>query len=218
MASPVLGANLLAAFSTQWCLWLLAWGHDLGSSAVLVALANIVGFASPVMYGLENILVPEIARQRDGLTFSALMALVWRRGLAGGLLLSPFFLIVMIWPAPVLHLFYGAHKSYVQFTFALQMLAAAYFAYVAATILSATLRGYRASAAVLKMQLYPALMGVTLGSWLTLRFGVSGACFAALIAGTMRVAIGCYHVARLRDVTVADGRSPPRIADATQSA
>jgi O-antigen/teichoic acid export membrane protein len=207
----VLGANLLAVLSTQWFLWLLAWGHDLASSAALVALANIAGFASPVMYGLENILVPEIARQRDNLTFTALMQLVWRRGVAGALLVLPFFAIVLIWPAPVLHLFYGAHKSYSQFTLALQMLAAAYVTYLVAYVLGATLRGYRASRAVLKMQLYPALMGITVGSWLTLRFGVSGACFAALIAGAMRVAIGWHYVTRLRSLTVPEGHVSVRV-------
>jgi O-antigen/teichoic acid export membrane protein len=210
MAAPVMGANLLAVLSTQWFLWLLAWGHDLASSATLVALANIVGFAGPVMYGLENILVPEIARQRDSLTFTALKRLMGRCGLAGGLLVTPFFAVVLIWPSLVLHLFYGAHKSYAQFSLALQMLAAAYVTYLIAYILSATLRGYRASHSVLKMQLYPALMGITLGSWLTLRFGVSGACLAALIAGAMRVAIGWYHVGRLRELTLPEGHAPAR--------
>lgn len=202
LAAPVLGANLLAAFSTQWFLWLLAWGHDLASSAALVALANIVGFSSPVMYGLENILVPEIARNRNRMAFSDLMSLVGRRALAGAILVAPFFLIVLVRPAPVLTLFYGAHKSYAQFTFALQLLACAYITYLIAYVMGATLRGYRASAAVLKMQLYPALMGITVGSLLTLRFGVTGACLAALLAGSLRAAIGCYHVSRLRALTV----------------
>lgn len=203
LASPVLGANLLAAFSTQWFLWVLAWGHNLESSATLVALANIVGFSSPVMFGLENILVPEIARQRDTLSFPDLMALVWRRGIVGGLLVAPFFLIVLIWPGPVLRLFYGADKDYAQFAAALQILAGAYITYLAGYILSATLRGCRSSTAVFKMQLYPALLGLSLGSWLTLRYGVSGACLAALIAGSVRVGIGCYHVSRLREATLA---------------
>jgi O-antigen/teichoic acid export membrane protein len=220
MASPVLGANLLAVLSTQWFLWLLAWSHDLTSSAALVALANVVGFSSPVMYGLENMLVPEIARQRDTLTFGGLVDLVGRRAAAGGLLVAPFFLVVLIWPASVLHLIYGAHRSYAQFTFALQMLALAYVTYLVAYVLSATLRGYSASGAVLKMQLYPALMGITLGSWLTLRFGVSGACCAALMAGAMRVAIGWYQVRGLRSLTVPDTNAAAsrRLPDATQSA
>jgi hypothetical protein len=137
---------------------------------------------------------------------------------AGALLVLPFFAIVLIWPAPVLNLFYGAYKSYSQFTLSLQMLAGAYITYLIAYVLGAALRGYRVSHAVLKMQLYPALMGITVGSWLTLRFGVSGACFAALIAGAMRVGIGWHYVTRLRTLTVPEGHvsAPRQVPDAAQ--
>lgn len=218
LAAPVLSANLLAAFSTQWFLWLLAWGHGLASSAALVALANILGFSSPVMFGLENILVPEIARQKNNLSFRNLIELVARRALVGAALVAPFFVIVMIWPAQLLQLFYGAHKSYAQFTLALQLLAAAYVTYLIGYVLSATLRGYRATGAVLKMQLYPALMGVTLGTWFALSFGVTGACFAALAAGLLRAAIGWHYVGRLRELTLPEPctPAPSRLTDAPQ--
>ena len=200
MGAPLLGANILAALSSQWFLWLLAWSHDLAASAVLVALANVVGFSNPVIYGMENILVPEVSRRRDTLTFQGLMTYLRGRGFAAFALVTPFFLAVLIWPAAVTHLFYGTHKAYDQFALALRLLTAAYAAALAAYILSATLRGYRASAAVFKMQLYPALLGITLGSWLTLHDGVVGACLATLCAGLLRVVIGAYHVWRLARV------------------
>ena len=220
LAAPVLGANLLAAFSTQWFLWLLTWGHGLASSAALVALANILGFSSPVMFGLESILVPEIARHKIGLSFRNLITLLARRALVGSALVAPFFVMVMIWPAQLLQLFYGAHKSYAQFALALQVLAAVYVTYLIAYVLSATLRGYRASGAVLKMQFYPALMSVTLGTWLALSFGVTGACFAALAAGSLRVAMGWYHVRRLRELISPEPRAsaPNRLRGAPQGA
>ncbi len=220
MGAPVIGANMLAALSTQWFLWLLAWSHDLTRSAALVALANIVAFSNPVIYGMENILVPEIARQRDKMNFAGLMTILRRRSLAAFLLVMPLFAAVLIWPGAVLHLFYGAHKSYGQYESALRMLAGAYAATLAASILSATLRGYRASGAVFKMQLYPALLGITLGSWLTLRLGVPGACLATLSASLLRAAIGGYYVYGLRGRTQR-ARGPgitARTADIGQSA
>ncbi|WP_199902679.1 hypothetical protein, partial [Azospirillum sp. B4] len=68
LGAPVLGANLLAALSTQWFLWLLAWHDDAQGAATLVALATIVAMASPVIFGMENVLVPEVARARDSLS------------------------------------------------------------------------------------------------------------------------------------------------------
>src|SRR6185437_9460050 len=212
---------ILAALSNQWFLWLLAWSHDLSSTAVLMALANIVAFSNPVIVGMENILVPEIARRRESLSFSGLLNLLRRRGLAAFLLITPPLLAVMVWPAMVLHLFYGAHRTYAQFTLPLQMLAGASAATLASFILSATLRGYRATGAVFRMQLYPALFGALLGSWLTLRFGIGGACLATLLAALLRAGIGAWYVARLRQaIAPAPESEAPmfRSADARQGA
>jgi len=201
LAAPVLGANMLAALSTQWFLWLLAWGRDLSSSATLVALANVVAFSSPIMFGIENILVPEIARHRDDMTFERLVSLLSKRAFVCFVLVFPFFVILIMWPEKALHLFYGHHKTYTEYAFALRLLALAYATYLGSYIFSAALRGYGATAAVFKMQLYPALLAVTFGTWFTLGYGVNGACFAALVAGVVRVAIGYYFVNSLRELT-----------------
>lgn len=201
LGAPVLGANLLAALSTQWFLWLLAWRQGPSGSATLVALANIAAIASPVMFGAENILVPEIARLRDSLSFGDLVHLLRRRGIACALLVAPFFVLTAAFPETVLRLFYGHATIYADFPSALRILTAAYASYLASFILGAALRGYRSSDTVFKMQLYPALFGVTLGSLLTWQFGVLGACTASLLAGLLRAGTALYFVLRLREVT-----------------
>ena len=207
MAAPVLGANLLAALSVQWFLWLLAWQRDTGGAAVLVALANIVAISSPVMFGVENILVPEVARAQDRMTFPDLMQLVGRRGLFCGVLIAPFFLLTLAFPERAAQLFYGRATPYAAYPEALRLLVLTYSAYVGAYIFGAVLRGYRATGAVFKMQLYPALIGLTLGSWLVWQYGVTGACLASLIAGLTRAGVGFHFVLRLRGSTVPPGRA-----------
>jgi O-antigen/teichoic acid export membrane protein len=207
LAMPVLGANLLAVFSTQWFLWLLAWRHTPDAAASLVALTNVVAIASPVMLGAENILVPEIARTRDHLTFARLMRVVIRHCLFCLALVTPFFLAITVYPGQVLRLIYGGASPYAAHIVALEMLVGVYVCFLISYVLAATLRGYRAGAAVFSMQLYPAILGLTLGSWLTIRFGLNGAALASLLAGLVRVALGCFHVLRLRGETV-----PPQSA------
>lgn len=199
LAMPVLGANLLLVFTTQWFLWLLAWRHTPDASASLVALTNVVAIASPVMLGAENILVPEIARTRGQLTFASLMRMVGRHSLFCVALVAPFFFAIALFPGQILRLIYGAASPYAAHTGALEMLAGVYACFLLSYILGATLRGYRAGAAVFTMQLYPAILGITLGSWLTLRFGLDGAALASLLAGLLRVGMGCFHVLRLRE-------------------
>ncbi|HEY2008178.1 MAG TPA: hypothetical protein VGH23_04260 [Rhizomicrobium sp.] len=201
LAMPVLGANLLAVFSTQWFLWLLAWRHTPDTAASLVALTNVVAIASPVMLGAENILVPEIARTRHRLTFIDLMRVVGRYCLFCVALVTPFFLAIAVFPQQVLGLIYGHSSPYTMHIVALEMLAGAYVCLILSYILAATLRGYRTGAAVFSMQLYPAILGLTLGSWLTIHFGLNGAALASLLASLLRAAMGCFHVLRLRGET-----------------
>jgi hypothetical protein len=159
------------------------------------------------MLGAENILVPELARSRNRLTFAGLMRLVSRHCAICIALVAPFFLLIALYPAEALRLIYGRTTVFAMYPGALVMLAGVYACYLLSYILGATLRGYCAGTATFRMQLYPALLGVTLGSWLTIRFGVDGAVLAGLLAGLLRVGTGCFQVLRLRGETV-----PPQTA------
>ncbi|MDZ5650108.1 hypothetical protein [Nitrospirillum sp. BR 11828] len=203
LGAPVLGANLLAALSTQWFLWLLAWHDDAPAAAALVALANVAAVASPVIFGMENVLVPEVARARDRLSFPDLLRLVGRRGLVAAGLVGPLFLAIAVAPDRAARIFYGRDSAYAAHLGELRLLTLAYACYLVATLCGAALRGYRASGAVFRMQLYPALFGLTLGSWLTWRFGLTGACVASVMAGALRAAVGLFHLLRLRPLTAA---------------
>ncbi len=198
LAAPVLGANLLAALSVQWFLWLLAWRDDPAGAALLVALTNIVAIANPVIFGVENVLMPEVARQQPCLTFAGLLRLIAQRAVLCAGLIAPVFLLILAFPERATRLFYGAGTPYAEHAADLRLLVAAYVCILAAFIFSAVLRGYQASGAVFRMQLYPALLGLTLGSWLTWQHGVTGACLSALLAGLLRAAVGFQSVLRLR--------------------
>ena len=198
LAAPVLGANLLAALSVQWFLWLLAWHEDAGGAALLVALTNIVAIANPVIFGVENVLMPEVARSQPHLSFAGLLRLIGHRSLLCAGLIGPLFLLILIFPDRAARLFYGAATPYANHATDLRLLVGAYICILAAFIFSAVLRGYRASGAVFRMQLYPALFGLTVGSWLTWHYGVTGACLSALLAGLLRAAVGFQSVLRLR--------------------
>jgi len=205
VAAPVLGANLLSALSVQWFLWLLAWRDDPGGAAALVALANIVAIANPVMLGAENMLVPEVARLRASLSFGGMMRLLARRGVLYGAMVAPFFLLILVLPETAARLFYGQASPYADASGLLRLLVGAYAGQLAGTLFSAVLRGYQASGAVFRMQLYPALFGLTAGSWLTWTLGLEGACLSALLAGGLRAAAGLVFVLRLRDAGLPAG-------------
>ena len=196
---PLLLAALLSAFTTQWFLWLLAWRHDLTASATLVALTNALGFVNPVMIGMENMMVPEIARRRAEQL--PVMGSFWRRLAVCALLLAPFLVAVLIWPAAALHLLYGHARVYDQFTLALRLLVPTYAALLLSYAFAALLRGFHDTAAVFRMRLAAAVIGLTFGTGLTLGFGVTGACLAAMLAACSSAAYGYYLVNRLPAAT-----------------
>lgn len=201
VTGPVIGANVLAAFSNQWFLWMLTWSYGFHSSGALVALANIAAVSSPVIFGVENIIVPEISRERKNLPFGALASLLARRLAAGLLLIGPILGAIALWPGDAASLVYGRASSYVQFGTSLRLLAFAYSAFFCSTVLSAALRGYCCGRAVLMVQLWPAALGITVGSILIRLYGLDGACVATLLAASLRVLMGLYFVIRLRELT-----------------
>ena len=201
ITGPVIAANMLAAFSNQWFLWMLTWTHGFRSSGALVALANIAAVSSPVIFGVENIVLPEISRERDSLSFGALMRLMVRRLAAGGLLIGPFLALIAFYPGNAARLIYGQASEYAQFATCLRLLTMSYGAFFCSTALSAALRAYCASRAVLMVQLWPALVGATAGSILIWLYGIEGACLAACLSALLRVMIAFYFVIELRQLT-----------------
>jgi O-antigen/teichoic acid export membrane protein len=192
---------VLAAFSNQWFLWMLTWSYGFRSSGALVALANITAVFSPVIFGVENIIVPEISRERKNLSFAGLVSLLARRLAAGGLLIGPVLTAIALWPTDAAWLVYGRASDYIQFGTSLRLLAFAYAAFFCSTVLSAALRGYCWGRAVLMVQLWPAVLGITAGTMLIHIFGIDGACIATLLAALLRVLIALYFVIQLRELT-----------------
>ena len=201
MGSAYLVATLLAMFSSQWFLWLLAWQHGLAATAALQALVNIAAIAAPIMFGIENVMVPDIARRRDALRYPALIRLLRRRALIGAGLITPFFAIAFAAPEWTIRFLYGTATPYAGFGTSLRVLIAAYAAIFVSVLFAATLRAYVAKEGVLMMQLYPAILSISLGSWLVLEFGLIGACTAALLAGLLRAVLGFYYVYKIRHLT-----------------
>jgi O-antigen/teichoic acid export membrane protein len=195
---PLLGANLLYAFTAQWFLWLLTWSRGPTQPATLMALTNVVAIISPIILGTETILVPEVAAIQDTESFPASFRHFIRRSAIFGMIALPPLAAVAIFPKQALGLFYSHHADYVQYPDVLRLLAAIYATYFVATVLSAFLRGCKKVQFAFKMQFYPALIGITAGTYLTLKFGLDGACVGMLIAGLARAALGGLFIAQAR--------------------
>jgi len=198
LGSPALWASIFSAFSIPWFLWLLIWKDGLVAGAVLQALMNVAAIGRPIILGLENMLLPEIARRKETMSFRELADFLWRCGGTGFLLVAPLFAIVLAAPEWTLRLFYGEHSAYTAYPAALRILMCTYLVYLAGAIFAATLKAYGATEGVLKMQLYPAILAVTLGSYAIVEYGLIGACLAWLASGSLTAIVGLAYVLKIR--------------------
>jgi O-antigen/teichoic acid export membrane protein len=208
MAGPVLGANLLYAFAAQWFIWLLAWSSEPSQTAALTALANIAGVVSPILLGVETILVPEIAGIHT--THADRLHHLLRRTLIFGCLAIPPLALIAAFPTESIRIFYGRGTAYLQYSGTLRLMAAIYASYFLATLFSAFLRGIGRVQATFQMQLYPTLIAITAGTVLTLKFGLTGACVGILLCGALRIGLGAFFVVQARHATLPASRAMAR--------
>ncbi len=110
--SWILYGCFASMFCSQAFFWVLALSHGPKATASLQAVANVLGVCHPVMFGLGNLLVPVVARAKA----VGGHALAWqsarRYGVQFGLVLLPYFTILLLWPRGVLSTLYGPASPY----------------------------------------------------------------------------------------------------------
>lgn len=188
---------VLSALSVQIFIWLLAFAEGPAQAGALQALANIVALSSPVMYGVENSLMPQIAQRGNATPASAIRSKVLRQGTLGLLLLAPIFVTGLTVPDWLIILFYGRDSSYTGFHTEFRLLVGTYLLFYLSTVTGAALKGCRANRELLRIQVASAATGATVGTCLTLGFGLTGACFASLLSALPRATLSIYYFLRL---------------------
>jgi O-antigen/teichoic acid export membrane protein len=143
--------------------WTLAYFHGLESAAQFQATANVMGVSHPVMFSMSNLIVPAVARARatDGVRAAWRVAAIY--GGQAGLLLLPYFVLLLVWPDGMLELFYGADSPYLALEEMVRLFVLVYcFRYVV-YVLGGVLRGLQAGQSVFLGQLAGALAALFIG-------------------------------------------------------
>ncbi len=140
------------------------------------ALLNIIGVCNPVMMSVGNIVLPETVRANASGGWKHASRVLLRGGILGATLLIPCYALIFLWPGLFLRILYRADSPYFFLPGALRILVVAYcFAY-GAYLLSALFYGLGQSKIVFRAQSVGAVVAITCGFPLVMRFGISGAC------------------------------------------
>src|SRR5688572_32986166 len=99
--------NAITLLTVQAMPWTLAYFHRTAGVAEFGALSQVMGVTNPVIIGIAGLIVPAVAASsaRGGLAAARQTALTF--ALQGGVLLLPFYVLVVAFPEFALKLFTG---------------------------------------------------------------------------------------------------------------
>lgn len=159
----------------QALLWFLAF-RGMAEVASFQSLLNPVRVTNPIMFAIGSVVLPSVAAGQA--KPAAGLHAVRRYGLLGALVLMPYFAAILIFPARMLGLMYGAGSPYVGLALELRLLIlGSAFAYVG-HILGMYYLGLSRSDVVFRCELAAAATAVLGGPLLATRTGVLGATVA----------------------------------------
>jgi O-antigen/teichoic acid export membrane protein len=196
--SWMLYGSFASMFCAQAFFWVLAVFHGPKETASLQAVANVLGVCHPLMFGLANLLVPLMAREKG----TGGLSLAWRSngryGVRFGLVLVPYFALLLLWPRVILSALYGAGSPYAGLAGPLRLLVAAYAFIYLAQVCGLFLTGVGDAKATFQAQMYGAFSSLALGLPLACIWGVTGACAGMLVVNATRSVASAIYTSRRR--------------------
>lgn len=181
---------LYGCFSSMFCAqafyWVLAVFHGPRETASLQAVANVLGVCHPIMFGLGNLLLPVVVRAKTAGGLSRAWQSARGHGVQFGLVLAPYFVILLLWPRGILSALYGPGSPYAGLAGPLRLLVAAYAFTYLAQVLGLFLTGVGDSRATFQVQVYGAGFSLVLGLPLACIWGVAGACAGMLAVNAIK--------------------------------
>jgi O-antigen/teichoic acid export membrane protein len=185
----ILGSNLIATFSLQAVPWTLFFLRGPAEAAGYQAITNLVGVSHPIMLSLGSFLVPAVARTRVKQGMPAARRIAFGQAVQAGLLLLPYLLALLLFPRPLLGLFYGTGSAYLQLGGPLRLLAITYVLTYCGLAMKFFLNALETrNRAQFLIELCGAIFLGAMLIPLTQRFGVMGAIVATALSLVARLA------------------------------
>jgi O-antigen/teichoic acid export membrane protein len=187
----ILAGNALNMVALQWPSWTLL----AASGAVVVAdyqsLLSLAGFANPIIFSINSLLIPIIAREEAlGIQHARLTAV--RYGARFGALLVPPFVLLLLLPWHTMRLVYGAASPYLAFAPMLRLMVSAFCVQYVATVVGAYEGGRGRPKSYMWSQIVSIAVLLTAGTALMWTHGVAGAALTMVLVSLVRLVSFVY--------------------------
>ncbi|MBV8782069.1 MAG: polysaccharide biosynthesis C-terminal domain-containing protein, partial [Phycisphaerae bacterium] len=156
MGRWVLVANLSTLVSGVCCTFSLARTHGQDKVGQFFAVLNLLRLANPVLIALSSLIIPAVAlaaSKHGTKNLREAIRVTERHTIHGLLLLTPYWLILLILPQHALRIFYPHRPDYYGLGFELRLLVLNYIVQLVVVVLGAMLNGFNRSRRVLAAQL-----------------------------------------------------------------
>jgi O-antigen/teichoic acid export membrane protein len=182
--------TLIANTLNMGILQLPSWTLDAMQGRAVVgsyqALANLIGIANPILFSMNNMLIPAVARASSkGLPH--VRKVVVKNGLIFGVLLLPCFVLLGFFPAHVMAIVYGKHSPYLPLSPLLRIFTLTFLLQFLATLIGAYEGGLSRPRTYMFAQIVSLGILATSGVILMKMYGITGAIYAGAIAAAARM-------------------------------
>lgn len=191
----ILVTNILGLFLSQAYPWALAYYYGKEANAEFQALCNILGIAHPIFFSISSLIYPAVSKTKAEEGEAEAKKVGFRFGAHGGLLLAPFYFILLLWPVLTLRLFYGESSPYLNLQGNLRLFVLYYIVNYVSYFMVAILNSLERTRAAFTAQLISALATITIGLPMIARTGVTGAVMAGGVT-SLTLLLSCMFFLR----------------------
>jgi O-antigen/teichoic acid export membrane protein len=196
----MLMTSFVGIFLSQAYPWALAFFYGARVAAEFQAVSNILGISHPVAFGIGSLIYPAVARARGEHGERAATRIGFSYGLRGGMLLLPFYLILVIWPQSVLRLFYGAGSPYLDLSGILRLFVLAYLIGYLANLMVVILNSLERTRVAFLSQLASAITTIVIGLPLVIWGGIAGATAAGGLTSLTRLMASGFFLRQREEI------------------
>ena len=188
-----LGNRVMSLANAQAFTWFLGISAGPAAAAGLQAVGNALGATHPAMFGIANVVLPSVAKAREGGTAMALDT-ARRYSLQGAVLIVPYLLLLVVAPQLVLHLLYGAASAYGSLTTPMRIMAGTYFLMYLSQVTGGTALGLGHASSAFWSGTAGTIVAAVLGLPLVVMLGINGAALGYFASTGIVFAVNSYFL------------------------
>ncbi len=165
--------------------WTLRYFHGLGATAAFAAMVLPLKLANPILLGTSNLLIPAVSRSKSSGGHRAAFLSALKYWVTGGVLVLPYFALLVLIPSLILKLLVGRHSPYLADGALLRLYTLAMSVYFVEFCLAGWLAGLGESRSNFQVQVINAAATVLIALPATALDGLRGLVYGSMAAAAI---------------------------------